>query len=97
MIEFWGLEDYPEPKFSRGRGCSLCMNTGYKGRVGIFEILTVDDQVREMIFSNQSSDEIAVLCVRTGKLRLFKTSAAEKISQGITTFQEATETVVLYQ
>ncbi|NNK95671.1 MAG: Flp pilus assembly complex ATPase component TadA [Desulfobacterales bacterium] len=97
MIEFWGLENYPEPKFSRGRGCSLCMNSGYKGRVGIFEILMIDDQVREMIFSNRSSDEISGALCAEGKLRLLKTSAAEKIYQGITTFQEATETVVLYQ
>jgi type IV pilus assembly protein PilB len=73
------------------------MNSGYKGRVGIFEILMIDDQVREMIFSNQSSDEISSALCAEGKLRLLKTSAAEKISQGITTFQEATETVVLYQ
>ena len=97
MVEFWGLQDYPEPRFSRGRGCSLCMNTGYKGRVGIFEILAVDDQVREMIFSSRSSEDIAGELVRAGKLRLLKTSAADKIAQGITTFQEATETVVLNQ
>jgi type IV pilus assembly protein PilB len=97
LVEYWGLEDYPDPKFSKGRGCSLCMNTGYKGRVGIFEILIIDDQVREMIFSNMSSDDISNALCDDGKLRLLKTSAADKIAQGITTFQEATETVVLYQ
>jgi type IV pilus assembly protein PilB len=97
LIDYWGLQDYPEPKFSRGRGCSLCMNSGYKGRVGIFEILVVDEQVREMIFRNMSSEEISSALVAAGKLRLLKTSAAEKIAQGVTTFQEATETVVLYQ
>jgi type IV pilus assembly protein PilB len=97
QIEYWGLENYPDPRFSRGRGCSLCMNTGYKGRVGIFEILMIDDQVREMIFSKMSSGEISSTLCEEGKLRHLKTSAAEKIAQGITTFQEATETVVLYQ
>ena len=97
QIEYWGLENHPDPRFSRGKGCSLCMNTGYKGRVGIFEILMIDDQVREMIFSNMSSAEISSTLCDEGKLRLLKTSAAEKIAQGITTFQEATETVVLYQ
>lgn len=97
QIEYWGLENYPEPKFSQGRGCSLCMNSGYKGRVGIFELLMIDDQVREMIFNNKSSSEMSSALCSEGKLKLLKTSAAEKIAQGITTFQEATETVVLYQ
>lgn len=97
QIEYWGLENYSEPNFSRGRGCSLCMNTGYKGRVGIFEILIIDDQVREMIFSKMSASEISSTLCEADKLRLLKTSAAERIAQGITTFQEATETVVMYQ
>jgi type IV pilus assembly protein PilB len=97
VLEFWGLEKHPNPKFSRGRGCSLCMNSGYKGRVGIYEILKVDDDVREMIFSNTSTSEIARRLSEAGKLRLLKTSAAEKIAQGLTTFEEATETVVSFK
>ena len=97
LITYWGLDNYPEPRFSRGRGCSMCMNSGYKGRVGIFEILMIDDQVRDMIFSTMSSDEISSTLAEEGKLRLLKSSAAEKIAQGITTFKEATETVVMYQ
>jgi len=50
-----------------------------------------------MIFNNKSSSEMSSALCSEGKLKLLKTSAAEKIAQGITTFQEATETVVLYQ
>lgn len=97
VVEYWGLQEYPDPKFSRGRGCSFCMNSGYKGRVGIYEILRVDDQVREMIFSNTSSSEIARILSESGKLRLLKDSAAAKIAQGLTTFEEAMETVVSFK
>ena len=97
LPEFWGLEDHPDPKFSHGKGCSLCMNSGYKGRVGIYEILVVDDLVREMIINRATSTEIATTLAKTGKLRLLKASAAQKIAEGITTFAEATETVLLSQ
>jgi len=97
LLEFWGLENYPAPDFSIGKGCSLCMNSGYKGRVGIFEILVVDDQVREMVVARKTSTEITKAMKEEGKLKLLQESAAEKIAQGITTFQEATDTVLLSQ
>jgi type IV pilus assembly protein PilB len=97
IAEFWGMTDYPDPRFSQGKGCSMCMNSGYKGRVGIYEVLVVDDEVREMIIARASSSEIANRLSAAGKLTLLKESAARKIAAGLTTFQEATDTVLLNQ
>jgi len=97
LVEFWGMTDYPDSQFSQGKGCPQCMNSGYKGRVGIYEILVVDDEVREMIIQRASSSEIANRLSAAGKLTLLKESAARKIAAGLTTFQEATDTVLLNQ
>ena len=94
QIAFWGLDDYPEPKFQVGTGCALCMGTGYKGRVGIFEVLIIDDEVQEMIIRQVSSAEIAASQQRQGKLRMLKDVAAQRIAEGLTTFEEATRTVL---
>jgi type IV pilus assembly protein PilB len=45
-------------KFYRGRGCELCNNTGYKGRVGLFELMTMNDELRELVMSNASTDAL---------------------------------------
>ncbi len=94
QISFWGLEDYSKPNFQVGTGCALCMGTGYKGRVGLFEILILDDEVQEMIIRQTSSAEIAATLHRQGKLRLLKEAAAMRIAEGLTTFEEATRTVL---
>ncbi|MDH3392515.1 MAG: GspE/PulE family protein [Desulfobulbaceae bacterium] len=94
LVSFWGLEDYPDPKFQVGTGCALCMGTGYKGRVGIFEILTVDEEVQEMIIRRTSSAEIAATKHRQGELRMLKDAAALRIAEGLTTFAEATQSVL---
>jgi len=94
LVSFWGLDDYPNPKFQVGKGCALCMATGYKGRVGIFEILIVDEEVQEMIIRQTSSAEIASTLHRQGKLRFLKEAAALRIAEGLTTFEEATQSVL---
>ncbi len=94
QITFWGLDDYPNPNFQVGKGCALCMATGYKGRVGIFEILTIDGEVEEMIIRQTSSAEIAATLQQQGKIRLLKEAAALKIAEGLTTFEEANQSVL---
>lgn len=48
----------PDDKFYRGTGCDICNNTGYKGRVGLFELLIMNDELREMIMTNASDDKV---------------------------------------
>lgn len=94
VLEFWGLQNSVEAKFKKPVGCTLCMNTGYRGRVGIYEILMVDQEVQEMIIQRKSTTEITGYLRGRGKLVLLKEAAAGKIAEGLTSFAEATRTVL---
>lgn len=85
----WGLDKIKGANFQRGKGCTQCMNTGYRGRTGVFEIVIVDEMVQEMIMKGIPSQEINRTLIREGKLKTLKENAAEKVVQGITTLEEA--------
>ena len=91
----WGLDKAENPNFKRGKGCYQCMNTGYKGRTGIFEVLVNDEMVQELILKRKSSQEITRIAVAEGKLRTLKEDAASKVLQGITTLEEAASAVMM--
>jgi type IV pilus assembly protein PilB len=91
----WGLDKAENPTFKRGKGCYQCMNTGYKGRTGIFEVLVNDEMIQEMILKRKSSQEITRVAVAEGKLRTLKEDAASKVLQGITTLDEAASAVMV--
>ena len=90
----WGLDAVEKPNFMHGRGCQQCMNTGYKGRTGIFEVLVNDEMVQELILNKASAQEITRQAVSAGKMRTLQQDAATKIAQGITTLEEAEATVM---
>ena len=94
LIE-WGLDKAQNANFQRGKGCYQCMNTGYKGRTGIFEVLVNDETVQEMILKRKSSQEITRAAIAEGKLRTLKEDAAGKVLQGITTLEEAASAVMV--
>jgi general secretion pathway protein E len=73
--------------FFRGKGCAHCMNTGYRGRSGIYEILLVDDEVRNLILSKTDSTTIKTRAVAKGMLTL-RDSGAHKVVEGMTTTEE---------
>jgi type IV pilus assembly protein PilB len=91
----WGLDKAENPNFTRGKGCYQCMNTGYKGRTGVFEVLVNDEMIQEMILKRKSSQEITRVAVAEGKLRTLKEDAASKVLQGITTLEEAASAVMV--
>lgn len=70
------------------------MNTGYRGRTGIFEILKIDDEIQDMIMQKASSGEITRQCVKSGKLSTLRDDAAQKVCRGITTVEEALSVVM---
>ena len=74
--------------FFKGKGCAACDNTGYKGRVGVFEILAIDTKVQDLILRRASSFEIKQAMVRSGALRTLRMDAIYKVFQGLTTFEE---------
>lgn len=71
----------------RGKGCEVCHNTGYEGRVGIFEILTFNDEIRDAIIGRKDSDTIEKLAVASG-MRAMLQSGLLKVQEGITTLDE---------
>ena len=79
----------------QGKGCFNCLNTGYKGRTALFEVLVIDDMIQKMIIKNSSSQEISRAAISAGNLTTLKENAAEKVRQGITTFEEASSAVLV--
>jgi type IV pilus assembly protein PilB len=71
------------------------MNTGYKGRTGIFEVLVNDEMVQEMILKRKSSQEITRVALAEGRLRTLKEDAASKVLHGITSLEEAATAVMV--
>ncbi len=95
VLEFWGLDGSENTNFMKGKGCFNCLNTGYKGRTGIYEVLIIDDMIQKMILKNSSSQEITRAAIQAGSLTTLKENAAEKVRQGITTFEEASSAVLV--
>jgi len=75
-------------KVFHGRGCEVCNNTGYKGRLAIYEVLQVTPKVRELILRNASTDDIKKQAIRDG-MKTLRMSALTKVAQGLTTLEEA--------
>ena len=78
----------------RGKGCERCNNTGHKGRVGLYEIMVVEDEMKEMILAGASSFELRQRAVQKGMITL-RRSGLEKIRQGLTTIEEVVRETVL--
>jgi len=81
-------------KLFRGRGCERCNNTGYKGRVGLYEVMEIDDEVRELILSGASAVELRSKAIENGMLSL-RGSGLQKIRDGVTTIEEVVRETVL--
>ncbi|MGV8059417.1 MAG: GspE/PulE family protein [Smithellaceae bacterium] len=88
------LEEAKNATFQRGRGCSQCKSTGYKGRTGLFEVLVNDEMIQDLIMKRKSSQEITRAAVDAGKLRTLREDAAIKVMKGITTLEEAASAVM---
>jgi type II secretion system protein E len=71
----------------KGRGCERCMHTGYRGRLAIFELLMVDDEIRNLITAKASVREIRDMAISRG-MRALRQDGLGKVSQGITTLDE---------
>ena len=90
-----GLDGSEDAKFQRGKGCNQCMNTGYKGRTGIFEVLINDEMIQHMILERRPAQEITWEAKKSGRLRTLQEDAAGKVLLGITTLEEAATAVMM--
>jgi type IV pilus assembly protein PilB len=73
--------------FMKGKGCGHCSKSGYRGRLGIFELMLINSKIREMIFQNASSVDIRDLAIKQGMRTLYMDGIA-KVLKGITTLEE---------
>ncbi len=74
-------------KVKEGEGCFECRNTGYLGRTGIFEIMPIDDGIKNLVVEGKDAPEIKREAVKNG-MRTLRQSALRKLAEGVTTFEE---------
>lgn len=75
-------------RIRRGMGCSHCNNTGYKGRIAVHEILSMDHTVRKMVVEHQSIEEIKRYAMEQQGMRTLKESGLQLVKEGVTTPEE---------
>jgi len=80
-------DDVKGKKFHYGRGCSKCNGTGYKGRIGIFEIMVFTDEIRDLVMNQASTNVLRSAGLRNG-MRLLRDNGLAAIYDGITTIDE---------
>ncbi len=80
--------EYGDLKLHRGLGCPACFQTGYLGRTGIYEIMVVGEELRDLIFQQIPKDVLRRVAMDLG-MRTLKHSAIDKILEGVTTLEEA--------
>ncbi len=87
FAEFLEMNGLPTDMTWEGKGCDKCRNTGYSGRVGIYELLVMDDQVRDIIARNPNVSEFRRLCLERGMVTL-RQDGFRKVRHGLTTVTE---------
>ena len=88
-----GAKDLTAKTFYKGAGCQFCLGTGYKGRIGIIEVLTVDSNIRRLIMDNAAESKIKQSARNSGMITLREDGIA-KAGHGITTLEEVVRVTV---
>jgi len=86
-------DDVKGKQFYYGRGCPRCNNTGYRGRTGIFEVMTFNDEIRELIMNHASTNVLRTASQRTG-MRLLRDAGLAALYDGITTIDEVVKETI---
>jgi type IV pilus assembly protein PilB len=87
MKEFLQLQGFASEKTFKGKGCDRCRKTGYTGRLGIYELLVMDDTLRDMVTSNPDVTHLRKLCRERGLVTL-REDGFHKVMKGMTTVDE---------
>ena len=80
-------------KTFKGKGCATCNNTGYKGRIGLYEVMEITDEIRELILIGASALELRKKAIDDGMITL-RESGLHKIRGGVTTPEEVVRETV---
>jgi type IV pilus assembly protein PilB len=86
-------DDVKGKKFFYGKGCKKCNNTGYRGRVGLFEIMTFNDEIRELIM-NQASTNVLRQAAQKAGMTLLRPKGLAAIYDGVTTIEEVSRETI---
>jgi len=92
VIKRYGWEDHKSLKLVQGRGCSQCYDSGYKGRIGIHEVLEADSRLQDLIIANPSRDELEKYLKKSNHQSLFD-DGMERVIRGETTIEEVSRVV----
>ena len=87
MSEHLRMYDVASDQVWQGRGCDKCRNTGYAGRVGLYEMLVLDDTLRDRIAGNPGVTEFRRVCIERGMVTL-RQDGFNKVTTGLTTVDE---------
>jgi type IV pilus assembly protein PilB len=71
----------------KGKGCPICSNTGYKGRLGLYEVMPMKEEIKELVLSRASTSEIKKEAIRLG-MKTLRQSGIHKVRTGATTIDE---------
>ena len=88
-----GCRQLPGRQLQKGKGCSNCSNTGYRGRFGIFEIFVIDDEARKLIYEKVSSSVLRARAREMG-MRTLREDGIRKVQAGLTTPDEVIRATV---
>jgi type IV pilus assembly protein PilB len=88
------VEEAGKVRLLKGRGCPNCNNTGYRGRVGLFEVMEITDELRELILSGASAMELRRKAMEEGMITL-RLSGLQKLRDGQTSVEEVVRETVL--
>ena len=87
MREFMALQGFPSDSTFHGRGCDKCRKTGYSGRLGIYELLVMDDSLRDLVTRNPDVTNLRKVCRERGLVSL-REDGIQKVMKGLTTVDE---------
>lgn len=87
LSEVLPIEELEQSVFYKGRGCEECTNTGYSGRIGVHEVLVVDDEIREAILKKASASDIKRIAIKNGMTTMTQ-EGLRKAREGLTSVEE---------
>ena len=93
-LGYFGYTPESAPPFFKGDGCAKCMGTGYKGRVGIYELLAMSDELKRAVGSGANTDVIRDLAVKNG-MKTLKQYAMILMAEGLTSLEEVLSNLVI--
>jgi len=86
-------EQYKNITFYKGKGCDICNNTGYKGRIALYEVMPISEPIKELILQGASAIDIKREAIRQG-LQTLRRSGISKLLEGVTSLEEVLKTTV---